>query len=1246
MAHSRAGRLRIALLGVLAIGALASAPALADAPPWTGLVANNESPFDNVGTFDPVAPSFTQNIGVGGDNVWVGPSPDGTRAYALVVYPSPALHVIDLTTDSDVEHATLPNGNLFFGAVSPDGTHAYLAGGGQVVPVDLTKDPPVVGDTIAVQNAALIALSPDGKTAWVTAGTGGATTTGVIPVDVATGTPGTLIPTGTNAVGVAVSPDGSTVWVANHDSQTVSVIDAATDSVTKTIDVTAGHPNYVAVAPDGRHVWVSLQSEHKVLSIDTSDFSVSDAVDTGGVEARGLAFTPDGKTLFVTDGAFNGTGQGSQVTPVDLTADPPSAGTAITGFDDPVWDSVTPDQAPVADFTVSSGSPGTATSFDASSSLAPSTPITSYAWDFGDGSTQTTTSPTVSHVYAAGGTYDVTLTETDAAGTSTARVYTGQQVVRNGGSSATARKTVVIAAGGAPAVRLSSTAIDFGTRAPGHEGAASPVTVSNTGSAPLAVSSVHLGGPDPGDFLVHDDGCSGASVAPGAGCSLSVTFKPARSGLRTATLQVNDNASGSPHVALLRGVGNPNGNLSGTVLDGSHSDTPPVAGAHVSVCTFSTRAICRSDTTDAHGRFSVSNLPQASYQVEVLPGSGSLFPASQVVDVGAGTTVSRTFYLHRPEGLPSGWVFNGSTGSGPPTSFWTSPVDLQVPLRVLPHLPPGSFAGTVITYYAAPDTPGYGTASLGSLTVVYWYDQSGTPRFVEDIPRNYLAGWIGSSDGVLGKWSLNLRDAPTAGETDMTNAMVDGVLTPPAKGPFFHGGASYQVSQVTFGFFPPAGATAGRLAHAARNSSLPAVPGAPGGPSRTFAPTSPSCPIAPTGTPRQTPQRVYSDHKLEDPLRNGSRVDRSDPHQPWFVKPNGEQFPQDPNWGYRDPARPGSQPVSIFANPDGSGFTVDENGDTHPVPKPNPGDPNSPVVPLHPDQGPVPVQRGDGSASNGYGLPATPANIDSGTTIMPVTPTTELDSGTDYDVHPWQDAPGASSVHARVLTGSARRVLAHLACEGEGEDDDGDSGGFDDYHDPSGRVVTAHGVPVAGARVLLLRSPSRRGRLRKVPNRSRIMSPANRRNPDRTDIDGHFGWDVITGFYRVQASHAGCTARAGSRRQASTRLLKVPPPVDDLRLVLRCPHLRRAATRTRLRLKAVPVGQTALVAHVRPRHGRRVLGGIVSFRRGRRVLAVAPLVRRDGLVVVTVRRIARHARVVAVYGGNGRYAPSRGRARA
>ena len=42
-----------------------------------------------------------------------------------------------------------------------------------------------------------------------------------------------------------------------------------------------------------------------------------------------------------------------------------------------------------------------------------------------------------------------------------------------------------------------------------------------------------------------------------------------------------------------------------------------------------------------------------------------------------------------------------------------------------------------------------------------------------------------------------------------------------------------------------------------------------------------------------------------------------------------------------------------------------------------------------------------------------------------------------------------------------------------------------------------------------------------------IMSPGNRTNPDTTDAGGHYGWDVITGFYRMYVSAAGW--RAGSR---------------------------------------------------------------------------------------------------------------------
>ena len=57
---------------------------------------------------------------------------------------------------------------------------------------------------------------------------------------------------------------------------------------------------------------------------------------------------------------------------------------------------------------------GSSVSFDGSTSTDAEGPIASYAWDFGDGSTGTGATPT--HVYAAGDTYDVKLTVTDAAG--------------------------------------------------------------------------------------------------------------------------------------------------------------------------------------------------------------------------------------------------------------------------------------------------------------------------------------------------------------------------------------------------------------------------------------------------------------------------------------------------------------------------------------------------------------------------------------------------------------------------------------------------------------------------------------------------------------------------------------------------------------------------------------------------------------------------------------------------------------
>lgn len=82
--------------------------------------------------------------------------------------------------------------------------------------------------------------------------------------------------------------------------------------------------------------------------------------------------------------------------------------------------------------TVSTSTPPTANftttptnlvvSFNASSSIAGSYPITTYMWDFGNGVTRTVTTPITSYTYATAGTYTVNLTVIDSSGISDAAV--------------------------------------------------------------------------------------------------------------------------------------------------------------------------------------------------------------------------------------------------------------------------------------------------------------------------------------------------------------------------------------------------------------------------------------------------------------------------------------------------------------------------------------------------------------------------------------------------------------------------------------------------------------------------------------------------------------------------------------------------------------------------------------------------------------------------------------------------------
>jgi hypothetical protein len=80
-------------------------------------------------------------------------------------------------------------------------------------------------------------------------------------------------------------------------------------------------------------------------------------------------------------------------------------------------------------------------------------------------------------------------------------------------------------------------------------------TVTDSGTEVLNVSSVTLGGANPGDFKISSNNCG--MVAINGFCTVGIEFDPQATGGRNATVSVADNASDSPQMVTLTGTGEP-----------------------------------------------------------------------------------------------------------------------------------------------------------------------------------------------------------------------------------------------------------------------------------------------------------------------------------------------------------------------------------------------------------------------------------------------------------------------------------------------------------------------------------------------------------------------------------------------------------------------------------------------------------------------------------------------------------------
>jgi YVTN family beta-propeller protein len=381
-------------------------------------------------------------------------TPDGGRAYVTSA-ASENVTVIDTATRS-VTASVAVGGSQAGVAVAPDGSRVYVASGSQntVSVIDTATDTLV--DSIDVPaGPRAVAVTPDGERVYVTStGVGAQFAPDVVSaIDADAGAVTATMPVGGEPVAITVTPDGRRVFVASPFGSLgglsdVSIIDTATDIVAG--GIAFSFPFAIAASPANDRVYVA-STRLAQIAVPTGAMGSSVVIGNG---LNAIAVAPDGARAYVPSNAAD------TVSVVDTAA--MSVLEAIGVGDLPMGVAIAPNRSPAAGFTSAAAGGATAV-FDARSSSDPDTEIVRYDWDFGDGASAPDGGPSPTHIYAAPGTYDVTLTVTDALGCSTEVIFTGQTASCEGAPRATTTRTVTVGAPPPPDCEGDSVAVAHAT---------------------------------------------------------------------------------------------------------------------------------------------------------------------------------------------------------------------------------------------------------------------------------------------------------------------------------------------------------------------------------------------------------------------------------------------------------------------------------------------------------------------------------------------------------------------------------------------------------------------------------------------------------------------------------------------------------------------------------------------------------------------------------------------------------------
>ena len=231
-------------------------------------------------------------------------SPDRRQA-AVVAYGGQTIDIFDIASRRRLRTIDLapnqgPHGLVWL----PDGRIVATTERSQsIVVVDTRGGDRLTSIATGQAGTHMVAVSPDGRrafTANIPAGT-------VSVLDLAAGTKIRDIQVGGRPEGIALSPDGRTLWVGDLQTPRVQAYDTA--SYERLAEVAVGQtPIRVLASPDGRWIVTSNLGGGSLTVIDARTRQVARTITVSGEQAAGqvtILFSPDGRRIYAAETGRN-----------------------------------------------------------------------------------------------------------------------------------------------------------------------------------------------------------------------------------------------------------------------------------------------------------------------------------------------------------------------------------------------------------------------------------------------------------------------------------------------------------------------------------------------------------------------------------------------------------------------------------------------------------------------------------------------------------------------------------------------------------------------------------------------------------------------------------------------------------------------------------------------------------------------------------------------------------------------------